>query len=122
MSTLEPESMINTCLMEGYSQYLFSSRISNARAKMYVNFVRKFYNFIGKSYLDIEKHDIINYLSFLLDNEHLQESSLYRHLLAIKKFFEYLISRGDVVTNPGVEISIKSCRKSRFSNENDNKE
>lgn len=105
MSDLKSDLAVHS-LMEGFYEYMLDKNISQSRAKMIINFVRKFYNYTGKTYRDIDKNDIIVYLSNLMDNENLQESSAYRHLVAIKKFYEYLKSRGVISKNPCMGINI----------------
>lgn len=113
MSDLKTDLTVHS-LMEGFNEYMLDKNISQSRARMIINFVRKFNNYTGKTYRDIDKNDIIVYLSDLMDNENLQESSAYRHLVAIKKFFEFLKNKGIISKNPctGINIGLQKLSNS----------
>lgn len=109
---MEPSRPEKPCIMEGYGQYLIKSKnMPQYKAEMYVNLVRKFHNHVGKPYVDIEQRDIRCYLFFLGEKEDLKDRSLYIHLAAIKKFYEYLWSRGDVANIPSAGVTIKDWQK-----------
>ncbi|MDA8211576.1 MAG: site-specific integrase [Clostridia bacterium] len=114
MSMMEPSRLVKPCIMEGYGQYLLKSKkMPKYKAEMYVNLVRKFHNHVGKPYVDVEQRDIRCYLFFLGETEELKDRSLYIHLAAIKKFYEYLWSRGDVAKIPSDGVTIKDWQKCR---------
>lgn len=105
---LEADIPEQLCSMEGFLQHLINcNKTPQSRAKMYVNMVRKFHNHVGKPYGDIKQSDVRSYLASLKKNEHLKERSIYVHLVAIKKFYKCLVSRGEVAKNPcdGVRIN-----------------
>lgn len=115
MSKLESDFLAKSCIMEGYGQYLIEKkRMPKNKAEIYINLVRKFHNYVGKSYIDVQEGDIRNYLCCLGHKENFKDRSLYIHLAAIKKFYEYLLSRGDVIKSPGVQISMKDLQKPRL--------
>lgn len=111
MSMLEPSYIVKTGIMEGYSNYLIYYKKIPSKAKSYVNLVRKFQNYVGKPYIDIEKNDIFSYLFYLVEKEQLTDRSIDRHLKAIKEFFEYLGNRGVIVKTPSDGVSIKYLKK-----------
>ena len=114
MISLESSFQEKFSIMEGYGQYLIERRrMPQNKAEMYINLVRKFHNYVGKSYIDVEEDDIRNYLSCLGEVEHFKARSLYIHLAAIKKFYDYLRTRGDVGTSPSDGISMKDLQKLR---------
>lgn len=80
---------------------------------MYINLVRKFHNYIGKPYVDIKQSDIRCYLDFLVEMEHLSDRSIYLHLAAIKKFYEYLSKRGEINNVPSEGVAMKYWQKSK---------
>lgn len=111
-SNIEASSPVKLCSMEGFFQYLINSnRIPQSRAKMYVNMVRKFHNHVGKPYVDIKQCDVRGYLSSLKKHEHLKDRSIYVHLVAIKKFYQFLWNRGEVDKIPSDGLRIKYWKK-----------
>lgn len=112
MSMLEPRYIVKSGVMEGYTQYLIlNNKMSQSKARIHVNLVRKFQNYVGKPYVDIEKRDILSYLFYLGEREHLTHRSIDRYLSAIKKFYEYLWNRGDVAKLPSEGVSIKKLKR-----------
>lgn len=95
-------------LMDGFNIYLESQKKNISKIGSYVNIVRKFHNYIGKSYIDVNRNDIENYLDFLIEFERLKQFTLYRHLTGLRLFYKYLAARGDLVKNPCDGIRIKS--------------
>ncbi len=114
ISMLENNFLDESCQMEGYIRYLIENKgISQSSGRTYVNNVRRFHNFVGKSYVDIKPSDIKRYLLFLQNEELLKKTTLYIHFTAIKKFYEYLLDRGEIAKNPSDGISIKYRNKYR---------
>lgn len=93
-------------IIEGYQNYLIYKNRKITRTVKYINIVRKFHNYIGKSYIDVEQRDIVNYFNFLVDFEHIKYNTLTRHLAGINLFYKYLLARGDILQNPcnGIHI------------------
>lgn len=88
-------------LMEGYFNYLMRCpKMTKQKTLMIINLVRKFQNYVGKSYIDVTPDDIRGYLSFLMEHEHLKNGSLPRHLAAIRRFYDYLTIKGEIAKNP----------------------
>ncbi len=98
--------------MERFSQYLINTaKMPQSKAKMYVNLVRRFQNHVGKPHVDVKQWDIISYLSFLKKQELLKDRSIYLHLVAIKKFYNYLWSKGDILKIPSEGVKLKYRKK-----------
>lgn len=98
--------------MERFSKYLIDTiNVPQSKAKMYVNLIRRFQNHVGKPHVDIKQWDIVNYLSFLKKQELLKDRSIYLHLVAIKKFYNYLWSMGDILKIPSEGVKIKYRKK-----------
>lgn len=111
MSMLETSFLAKSSIMEGYSLYLIECKnMPESKADMYINLVRKFHNYIGKSYIDVEEGDIRSYICCLGKKEHFKDRSLYIHLAAIKKFYEYLKRRGDMSKSPSDRIRMKDLQ------------
>ncbi len=105
---IELECLRKKSIMEEFSQYLMNCyKMSPAKVKFCINMVRKFHNYVGKPYAYIKQDDIRNYLFALREHERLKDSSIDIHLVAIKKFYQYLLSRGEVSEIPleGLKIS-----------------
>ena len=112
MSELEPHYSEEVNFMEGFSLYLTNcNKLPQPKAKMYVNMMRKFHNHVGKPYGDIKQYDVQSYLSSLKKYEHLKDRSIYVHLVAIKKFYQYLWSKGEVANIPSDGLRIKYRKK-----------
>lgn len=106
LSTLRVK--VNGPVMDGFWKFLIrNNKITVFTAQMYVNIVRKFHNYVGKPYVDINKEDIQDYLTYLTEVEHLKFDSLSRHRAAIRQFFRYILSRGEADWNPCEGIRIK---------------
>ena len=104
-------------IMEGFSWFLTEAQKTPPhRAKTYVDLVRRFHNHVGRSYYDITKRDIQGYMFHLGENEHFKDRSLYIHLTAIRKFYEFLNTRGDVTKIPTEGLTVKDWHKCRAAN------
>lgn len=107
MNNLKIEVNDKISIMDGFIKYLMSQKRKKPNTGRYVNIVRKFHNYIGKSYIDVETDDIENYFHFLTEYEELKIITIYRHLKGIKLFYDYLLTKGNIRSNPCESIRIK---------------
>lgn len=95
-------------LMEEFNEYLIMiQKLPINRARMYVRLVRKFHNYIGTPYGNVNSGEIKAYFKFLLETEKLKYHSLSPHFTAIRHFYKYLALRGELDENPfdGLRLS-----------------
>ena len=110
-------SWLDKPIMEGYTQYLIENKKTPPyKAKMYIDLIRRFHNHVGRSYADITKRDVLDYLFHLGEKEKFKDRSLYIHLTAIRKFYEFLTGRGEVVKLPTDGLTVKDWDKCRTAN------
>lgn len=94
-------------IMEGFRSYLKFSNNSLSNIRITINIVRKFHNYIGKPYVDISHDDVQEYLTYLFKFENKKYHTMSKHVTAIRKFYKYLIIRGEVIACPCDGLSIK---------------
>lgn len=99
---------VNPSLMEGFWRHLrLNRKMKLITAQAYINIVRKFHNYVGKPFTDVNREDVQSYLTYLVEFEHLKYDSLTRHLAAIRQFFRYILARGEAARNPCDGLHIK---------------
>lgn len=100
------KNIFNDSIMEGFKKDLIISGKASNRINVYINRIRKFHNFIGKSYIDVKHKDIQGYIIFLKVYEGHKYDSLSRNLSTIRQFYKFLFIRGYVAKNPCIGIRI----------------
>ena len=69
-----------------------------------------FYKFVNKNYYNINKNDIINYISYL--NKKVGPKTINRHIVSIKNYFKYLERNDYIKNNPCLEFTgLKTPKK-----------
>ena len=69
-----------------------------------------FYKFTNKSYKNITKNDIVQYIAYL--NKKVGVKTINRHIVSIKNYFKYLEKNSFIKNNPCVDITgLKTPKK-----------
>ena len=69
-----------------------------------------FYTFTNKSYKDIDKNDIVNYIGYL--NKRISPKSINRHIVSVKNYFKFLERNNMISENPTNDITgLKTPKK-----------
>ena len=69
-----------------------------------------FYKYTDKKYKNIDKNDIINYISYL--NKKVGAKTINRHIVSIKNYFKYLERNNYISVNPCTDITgLKTPKK-----------
>ena len=94
-----------------YINYLSLERkLSNNTIDGYKRDLYDFYKFTSKTYKEINKDDIINYITYL--NNKISSRSINRHIVTIKNYFKYLEKNDFIKNNPSVDIAgLKTPKK-----------
>lgn len=94
-----------------YMNYLIVERqLSNNTIDGYRRDLLDFYKFTNKSNKNIEKNDIISYITYL--NNKISAKSINRHIVSLKNYFNFLEKNGVVDSNPMQDITgLKTPKK-----------
>ena len=94
-----------------YMNYLIVERqLSNNTIDGYRRDLLDFYKFTNKSNKNIEKNDIISYITYL--NNKISAKSINRHIVSLKNYFNFLEKNGVVDSNPMQDITgLKKTKK-----------
>ena len=97
--------------LDDYINYLSIERqLSSNTIDGYKRDLLDFYKFTGKSYKDVSKKDVINYIEYL--NKKIGEKSINRHIVSIKNYFKFLERNNFISTNPCIDITgLKTPKK-----------
>ncbi|MBO6195210.1 MAG: site-specific tyrosine recombinase XerD [Bacilli bacterium] len=94
-----------------YMNYLSLERqLSSNTIDGYKRDLYDFYKFTNKSYNNINKTDIIDYITYL--NKKVGPKTINRHIVSIKNFFKYLEKNNIIKNNPTSDITgLKTPKK-----------
>ena len=94
-----------------YMNYLSLERqLSPNTIDGYKRDLEDFYKFVNKSYKNINKNDIINYIGYL--NKKVGAKTINRHIVSIKNYFKYLEKNNIIGVNPTTDITgLKTPKK-----------
>ena len=97
--------------LDDYINYLSIERqLSSNTIDGYKRDLLDFYKFTGKSYKDVSKKDVINYIEYL--NKKIGAKSINRHIVSIKNYFKFLERNNFISTNPCIDITgLKTPKK-----------
>ena len=94
-----------------YINYLSLERqLSSNTIDGYKRDLYDFYKFVNKSYKNINKTDIVNYIAYL--NKKVGAKTINRHIVSIKNYFKYLERNNYIKNNPCTDITgLKTPKK-----------
>ena len=97
--------------LDDYINYLSLERqLSVNTVDGYKRDLVDFYKFTNKSYKNVNKNDVIDYISYL--NKKIGAKSINRHIVSIKNYFKFLERNNMINTNPTNDITgLKTPKK-----------
>ena len=97
--------------LDDYINYLSLERqLSVNTVDGYKRDLVDFYKFTNKSYKNVNKNDVINYISYL--NKKIGPKSINRHIVSIKNYFKFLERNNMININPTNDITgLKTPKK-----------
>lgn len=97
--------------LNDYINYLSLERqLSSNTIDGYKRDLEDFYKYTNKKYKNIDKNDIINYISYL--NKKVGAKTINRHIVSIKNYFKYLERNNYISVNPCTDITgLKTPKK-----------
>ena len=97
--------------LNDYINYLSLERqLSTNTIDGYKRDLEDFYKYTNKKYKNIDKNDIINYISYL--NKKVGAKTINRHIVSIKNYFKYLERNNYISVNPCTDITgLKTPKK-----------
>ena len=97
--------------LNDYINYLSLERqLSTNTIDGYKRDLEDFYKYTDKKYKNIDKNDIINYISYL--NKKVGAKTINRHIVSIKNYFKYLERNNYISVNPCTDITgLKTPKK-----------
>lgn len=100
-----------TMEIDDYINYLSLERqLSINTIDGYKRDLLDFYKFTNKSYKNINKEDIVNYIGYL--NKKVGPKTINRHIVSIKNYFKYLEKNNNIKENPCSDITgLKTPKK-----------
>lgn len=100
--------------MKRFESYLQSNDLSPATIDRYSRTVRDFMAWYGsEDIINCQKKDILNYLSYL-KGKNQQAITRNHYLVALRYYFESLISEGVIIGNPTALIKLRGVKKRRL--------
>lgn len=100
--------------MNDFTTYLQQKNLSIATINRYEQLTKKFITWFGSDAMNYHKKDVLNYLSYLKTNTNQQNISRNNSLIALRHYFDYLISEEYLTTNPTAFIKIRGTDKRRL--------
>lgn len=101
--------------MEDFKNYLQSKDLSPITIKEYTRQVNLFTTWYGnEDIINVQKKDILNYLSYLKNQKNYQTVSSNHGLIALRHCFDSLIKNDDVQINPTSLIKLRGLKKRRL--------
>lgn len=102
--------------MKTYKEYLEEERYSNSTIETYTKQVAKFNYWLKTECYHINLFDYksaVNYVHYL-QNKHANPKTINHKLTAIRHYFNYLISVGEQLENPFIELKVQGEKKNRL--------
>ena len=89
--------------MQHFTDYLQSKNLSPMTIKMYTREINLFISWYGMDdIVNVQKKDILNYLSYLKNQKNYQTVTSNHGLIALRHYFDGLIQQEQININPSV--------------------
>ena len=101
--------------MEDFKNYLQQQGKSPVTIKEYARQVSLFISWYGdQDTINVQKKDILNYLSYLKHHKNHQAVSSNHGLIALRHYFDCLVGQGIICLNPTALIKLRGVKKRRL--------
>lgn len=101
--------------MEDFKNYLQQQDKSPVTIKEYARQVSLFISWYGdQDTINVQKKDILNYLSYLKHHKNHQAVSSNHGLIALRHYFDCLVGQGIICLNPTALIKLRGVKKRRL--------
>jgi len=100
--------------MKQFRNYLRDNGLSHSTAERYIKHAESFIKWYGeKDVINCQKRDILGYLAHLKDKN---QQAVTRNiaLVALRHYFDYLMSENQTATNPTALIKLRGVKKRRL--------
>ncbi len=100
--------------MEDFKTYLQTKNLSIATTNRYARLTKQFITWFDNDVMNCQKKDILNYLAYLKNNTQQQTITRYNSLIALRHYFDFLISKDYFTVNPTALIKLRGLKKRRL--------
>jgi len=102
--------------MEDFKNYLQSKNLSPMTIKMYTREINHFISWYGTiDIINVQKKDVLNYLSYLKNEKNYQTVSTNHGLIALRHYFDGLVFNNELTLNPTSLIKLRGLKKRRLN-------
>jgi len=100
--------------MEDFTIYLQNKNLSSVTIKEYKRQTNLFKNWHNGEAINCQKKDVLHYLSYLKNTKKLQSISRNNALISLRHYFDYLLQKNEVATNPTTLIKLRGLNKRKL--------
>lgn len=100
--------------MADFKTYLQYKNYSRATINRYLRLTNQFTTWHNNAITNYQKKDVLDYLSYLKNNTNQQTVSRNNSLIALRHYFDYLISEDYLTTNPTAFIKLQGVKRRKL--------
>jgi len=97
--------------MLDFKTYLQNKNLSIATIKRYTRLTELFTDWNNSEAINCQKKDVLAYLGYLKNTKNLQTISRNNTLIALRHYFDYLITQNEITQNPTSFIKLRGLQK-----------
>jgi len=94
-----------------FTIYLQNKNLSIATIKRYTRLAELFRDWNNSEAINCQKKDVLAYLGYLKNTKNLQTISRNNTLIALRHYFDYLITQNEITQNPTSFIKLRGLQK-----------
>lgn len=94
-----------------FTTYLQNKNLSIATIKRYTRLANLFFEWYNGEAINCQKKDVLEYLGYLKNTKNLQTISRNNILIALRHYFDYLITENEIAQNPTSFIKLRGLQK-----------